>query len=237
MPILYLKGFVDPTDVQMGSLPLLLGSGDDGEKGALKNKCSLESLGLGDSRIHVITVAPTGSGKTLAYVIPLIDSLLRRRKQIRNDQGEKALKEDKGIKAIVLSPTRELANQIVNEFRKLLVGTGITVIGLKKSMLSGNRRTRKKSQSQDDVSSEDDSIGEEDINEEDLSQDDVGSEVKEARYSAVKSDILVATPLLLLHAIESISSVINVSNVEHCVLDEADAPFGRTVSGPNFTHH
>jgi superfamily II DNA/RNA helicase len=46
----------------------------------------------------IIGAAQTGTGKTGAFVIPLIQKLI-------NDQGE-------GIKALILSPTRELANQI-----------------------------------------------------------------------------------------------------------------------------
>jgi superfamily II DNA/RNA helicase len=46
----------------------------------------------------LIGAAQTGTGKTGAFVIPLIQKLI-------NDRGE-------GIKALILSPTRELASQI-----------------------------------------------------------------------------------------------------------------------------
>lgn len=46
--------------------------------------------------------AVTGSGKTLAFVVPIIEILKRRETQLR--------KHDVG--ALVLLPTRELANQV-----------------------------------------------------------------------------------------------------------------------------
>lgn len=46
----------------------------------------------------MIACAPTGSGKTLAFVIPLINSI--------------AAIKSKGVKAVIVSPTRELATQI-----------------------------------------------------------------------------------------------------------------------------
>ena len=53
----------------------------------------------------VLANAQTGTGKTTAFLIPLINSL----------SGEKKYR---GIKAIILSPTRELAIQIGNELNQ-----------------------------------------------------------------------------------------------------------------------
>lgn len=55
-------------------------------------------------------VAPTGSGKTLIFVMSILATLLKRREDEKAARG--------GIKAIIVSPTRELAHQIKNEFRR-----------------------------------------------------------------------------------------------------------------------
>ena len=61
---------------------------------------------------NVVATAQTGTGKTLAFVLPLIQSLL-------SEPGPK------GVRAVVLSPTRELAIQIHEVFTKMAHGTGI----------------------------------------------------------------------------------------------------------------
>jgi ATP-dependent RNA helicase RhlE len=60
----------------------------------------------------VIATAQTGTGKTLAFLLPLLNSILTSR-------------DNRGIVALVLSPTRELAIQIHEAFAKLAAGTGI----------------------------------------------------------------------------------------------------------------
>ncbi len=57
----------------------------------------------------VIGLASTGTGKTAAFLIPLIDKLFKNRDQ----------------KALIIAPTRELAVQINDEFRKLAFGMQI----------------------------------------------------------------------------------------------------------------
>ncbi|MBL8296246.1 MAG: DEAD/DEAH box helicase [Bryobacterales bacterium] len=61
----------------------------------------------------VVATAQTGTGKTLAFALPLLQRLT-------SQTGLKAV-----IKAVVLSPTRELAIQINETFAKLIPGTGI----------------------------------------------------------------------------------------------------------------
>jgi ATP-dependent RNA helicase RhlE len=61
---------------------------------------------------NVVATAQTGTGKTLAFVLPLIQTLLA-------EPGPK------GVRAVVLSPTRELAIQIHEAFGKIAHGTGI----------------------------------------------------------------------------------------------------------------
>lgn len=58
----------------------------------------------------LIAESPTGSGKTLAYLLPIIE-------QIRTESNQ--------IQALILSPTRELAMQILEEAKKWTEGSGI----------------------------------------------------------------------------------------------------------------
>jgi ATP-dependent RNA helicase RhlE len=60
----------------------------------------------------IIATAQTGSGKTLAFVLPLIQLLAK--------PGAAA-----GIRAVVLSPTRELAMQTEETFAKMAAGSGL----------------------------------------------------------------------------------------------------------------
>src|SRR5579871_6207513 len=68
---------------------------------------------------NLVATAQTGTGKTLAFVLPVIQSLIAKRGQ-------------KGVRAVILSPTRELALQIHETFTKMAVGSGVraaTVVG------------------------------------------------------------------------------------------------------------
>ncbi|XP_067864399.1 probable ATP-dependent RNA helicase DDX52 isoform X2 [Heptranchias perlo] len=62
---------------------------------------------------EILACAPTGSGKTLAFCIPLLTYL----KQPMN----------KGFRALILSPTRELASQTHRELVKLSEGVGFRI--------------------------------------------------------------------------------------------------------------
>src|SRR5689334_5142669 len=62
---------------------------------------AIQSLVIGDvlAGRDVLAKSPTGSGKTLAFAVPVVERL----------------KPGKGVKALVLAPTRELAAQIVEQ--------------------------------------------------------------------------------------------------------------------------
>ncbi|KAJ7308887.1 hypothetical protein JRQ81_008162, partial [Phrynocephalus forsythii] len=62
---------------------------------------------------ELLACAPTGSGKTLAFSIPILTQL----KQPMN----------KGFRALIISPTRELASQTHRELVKLSEGTGFRI--------------------------------------------------------------------------------------------------------------
>ncbi|HEX4230151.1 MAG TPA: DEAD/DEAH box helicase [Bryobacteraceae bacterium] len=59
----------------------------------------------------VVATAQTGTGKTLAFVLPILQSLM--------------VTPVRGIGAVILSPTRELAIQINEAFNLMAAGTGI----------------------------------------------------------------------------------------------------------------
>lgn len=60
--------------------------------------------------------AQTGTGKTAAFALPILQSILTD-PEFNSDQNKK-------LKALVLAPTRELAQQVNNSFKKYAKGTG-----------------------------------------------------------------------------------------------------------------
>ena len=180
------QGFKIPTEVQLGSLPLLL-------NGASAYTSSGEQYTyhrFGD-RIDLLTVAPTGSGKTLAFMIPLVHRL-QHRKRIEHD-------EERHTSAIILAPTKELARQIVNEGRKLVKNTGITISRMRKGSWIDAVESRKE--------------GETAVNHQDFPN--VGS--------VVKSDIIVSTPGVLQNELKNSDRGFNsLDGVRDLILDEGD---------------
>src|SRR5690349_15434116 len=70
----------------------------------------LATYDLAVSGRDIIVQARTGTGKTAAFAIPLVDKLVRR---------------DRGVQALVLAPTRELALQSAREIARIGKHTGI----------------------------------------------------------------------------------------------------------------
>jgi ATP-dependent RNA helicase RhlE len=66
---------------------------------------------------NLVATAQTGTGKTLAFLAPLIHRL---------ETAPRA----KGVQAVILAPTRELAIQIHDVFLKLAHGTGIRAVNV-----------------------------------------------------------------------------------------------------------
>ncbi|KAK5228252.1 RNA-dependent ATPase rok1 [Exophiala xenobiotica] len=157
------------------------------------------------SEPDLLTIAPTGSGKTLAFLIPLIEKVSRSHKA-SDDHPEKH------ISAIILAPTKELVSQIVTEGRKLCPKTGVRITAMRKGMtlFEGHAPTNV------------------DGSEDDESEKDDEGQNSTATAPVTKTDILVSTPLSIVHALcpswkedESIPPH-PLPNIETLILDEAD---------------
>ncbi len=206
------QGYTIPTEVQLGALPLLIGPvpGFESVDTKAKPKGSKDKLSPSPA-VDLLTVAPTGSGKTLAFLIPIIQGLI----EARRTGPERSADHHRSVKAIILAPTRELADQIVNEGKKLAMGTGIKVTGMRKGM-----RIMKSEDSSNAA------LSEEENSESDQTHEDDG-DTEETSHKVgplVKTDVLVSTPLMLLHAISMPGSTdtISLHSVRYLVLDEAD---------------
>jgi ATP-dependent RNA helicase MSS116 len=97
------------------------------------------------SGVDVIAQAKTGTGKTLGFLVPVIQRIVTADPKLGEKvRGYKRAKSD-DIRAIIISPTRELAEQIAVEARKLTSGTSLVVqiaVGgtMKRQMLQKTQR-------------------------------------------------------------------------------------------------
>lgn len=100
-------GFTKPTEIQSAVIPAALGK-----------------------RFDVIGASQTGSGKTLAFGLPIVQQILELDEKAhkladianRNaSEKPEIVERDFSIKALIMSPTRELGLQIVSHLEKLLV--------------------------------------------------------------------------------------------------------------------
>ncbi|PGG97280.1 hypothetical protein AJ79_09266 [Helicocarpus griseus UAMH5409] len=195
------QGYSVPTEVQLGALPLLLG---DCPTSAARRQGSGDGSIQPELEPDLSVVAPTGSGKTLAFMIPLINKIIR-----HHHRDESRAKE---LFAIVLAPTKELVSQIVNEGRKLTMGTGVKVTAMRKGM-------RVVEDTEGENTGEDEESG---------SSEDEDETTKEKRPGGkvpiTKSDILVSTPLLLANSLSGNKkhATAPLPSVQSLVLDEAD---------------
>ncbi|PKP06057.1 MAG: DEAD/DEAH box helicase [Bacteroidetes bacterium HGW-Bacteroidetes-5] len=86
------EGYSIPTPIQEQAIPILLQGRD------------------------ILGCAQTGTGKTAAFSIPIIQKLYENRDVADVNTGRNSKKQRKNIKALVLTPTRELAAQIGDSF-------------------------------------------------------------------------------------------------------------------------
>ncbi|KAJ4270008.1 hypothetical protein NW762_001681 [Fusarium torreyae] len=92
----------------------------------------------------IVAQAKTGTGKTIAFLLPLLQRMIEEDTSLANKGARRAARSD-DIRGIVLSPTRELAEQIADEARRLVKHTGLVVqcaVGGtdKRGMLNQTRR-------------------------------------------------------------------------------------------------
>ena len=187
-------GYILPTEVQLGTLPLLMQEQTPGTLDISKETLKSTSI----APIDLLTIAPTGSGKTLAFLIPLIHGI------IHNHRQDPA---SRGVKVLIVAPTKELVTQIVNEGRKLTAGTGVRISAMRKGMrLSGGEHDIYESMNDESLLA--------------TGSNDVGQVKSQA--STVKCEIVVSTPLQLVHASSTGSEPAHLPSVKHIVLDEAD---------------
>ncbi|KAF2628735.1 DEAD-domain-containing protein [Macroventuria anomochaeta] len=97
------------------------------------------------SGVDVIAQAKTGTGKTLGFLVPVIQRIITRDPKLGEKvRGYKRARSD-DIRAIIISPTRELAEQIAVEAKKITQNTGLIVqaaVGgtMKRQMLQKTQR-------------------------------------------------------------------------------------------------
>ncbi|KAF2839242.1 P-loop containing nucleoside triphosphate hydrolase protein [Patellaria atrata CBS 101060] len=220
------QGYKVPTEVQLASLPLLLDV-QNALKPRVKNASDFRRNSIfvpGD--VDLLTIAPTGSGKTIAFLIPIITKIWQKNR-LRKSEAEKETG-SAGPRAIILAPTKELASQITNEGRKLAPRTGIKVTLMRKGMELVPRSIVNNGDNGDGAISNMSGSEQEDENESEKSHASVpiinvhGEEFND--QNLVKSHVLVATPLTLLHALQDGEDgpVLPLPTVDYLVLDEAD---------------
>ncbi|CAN6276258.1 unnamed protein product [Urochloa humidicola] len=102
-------GFKEPTPIQKSCFPAAAHQGKD-----------------------VIGAAETGSGKTLAFGLPILQRLLEEReKAARLHQEDEKMEESSGgspLRALILTPTRELAKQVCDHLNEAAKFLGIHVV-------------------------------------------------------------------------------------------------------------
>lgn len=73
--------------------------------------------------LYSLAQAKTGTGKTLAFLVPVVQNILKDLQAT----GSRRRPSAKDTRALIISPTRELAEQIAAEAEKVTRGTGIVV--------------------------------------------------------------------------------------------------------------
>lgn len=196
------QGYFEPTEVQMGSLPVLLGS--DEERG-LYESAVRSQRNSEQSHVDLLTIAPTGSGKTLAFLIHVFHGLLT--ELAVSKKASASTERDHKVRVLIIAPTHELADQIANEGRKLAMGTGLKVAVMRKGM---RLTVDERGADNDSTEKRKDGFADEEQN--------------DRQQPLVKVDILVSTPLVLVHAISSTpnSDPTPLPEIRYLILDEAD---------------
>ncbi|KAG2185890.1 hypothetical protein INT43_002328 [Umbelopsis isabellina] len=170
-----------PTNIQKKALPILLGP----------SRTVLDAE-IPKKDVDVVVQAETGSGKTLTYLLPVVNRLIAASTSDGSSKipafGDRAI----GTVAIILTPTRELAQQVLTVLTTILSIPPSKTPGKKRShwivpgiVIGGDKKSSEKARLRKGV------------------------------------NILVSTPGRLLDHLQNTKSF-NVQNLKWLVLDEAD---------------
>ena len=79
--------------------------------------------------VDVLAQAKTGTGKTIGFLLPVLQRILGNNPELaRPERGRRRFGSGRSSTlALIISPTRELAEQIANETRRLVAGTGVLI--------------------------------------------------------------------------------------------------------------
>ncbi|KAJ5901648.1 ATP-dependent RNA helicase [Penicillium taxi] len=115
------QGLIDPTIIR---------NIVDSKRMGLKTMTDIQSHTINQALNgeDILAQAKTGTGKTLAFLVPTMQNILNDptvTKSLGNSRRSSANASD--IRAIIISPTRELAEQIAEEARKIASSTGLVV--------------------------------------------------------------------------------------------------------------
>ncbi|KAJ0238452.1 DEAD-box ATP-dependent RNA helicase 13 [Hirschfeldia incana] len=121
MKSIYHLGFKEPTQIQKACFTVAAFQGKD-----------------------VIGAAETGSGKTLAFGLPILQRLLDEREKVGKLfalKGEKAQKysADGYLRALIITPTRELALQVTEHLKNAAKNLGVRVVPIVGGMSSAKQ--------------------------------------------------------------------------------------------------
>lgn len=75
---------------------------------------------LPPKRLDGLVQAKTGTGKTIAFLLPAIQTMLNKQKELGKARGGPSTRQNNHISLLVMAPTRELAMQIAKEAKNLL---------------------------------------------------------------------------------------------------------------------
>jgi ATP-dependent RNA helicase DDX24/MAK5 len=137
MKSIYRLEFKEPTPIQKACIPAAAHQGKVG-----LGSCLRWCMGVNDSKFKsfylfirqdVIGAAETGSGKTLAFGLPILQRLLEEQEKagkMLEKKGEEAEKyAPKGfLRALIITPTRELALQVLKCFRSCFCLRHLSVV-------------------------------------------------------------------------------------------------------------
>ena len=95
-------------------------------------------------RMDIVGAAETGSGKTLAFGLPILQRLMQDKEEEKwyeeYADEEKPGKGKKHLRALIVTPTRELALQVAKMLADVAIYTGIKIAAIVGGMSSRNKR-------------------------------------------------------------------------------------------------